>query len=311
MTVEENVGALTAEENAYFESGGEKPLAIENTGAETTSKPQPEAEGQGEQTRDEKGRFVPHQALHAEREEHKKTRAELAEMRQFKAVMEDRWNTLLKAGEKTQEKDEDTPPDPSVDIFAFSKWQQDQLTKLNTKIAERERQETESRQAQERDRAIWSHWQSSVQSYAAQQADFGDAATFLAEARDKQLAALGVVDGRLKDKAARDAQVNEELKGIILASHQQGINPAEAVYQIAQQYGYQPKAADPGALKLPDNLQKIAQAQEQSKTIGTAPARGGADALSLDAIMSMPRGEFETWMSEPKNRRLFDRLMGA
>jgi hypothetical protein len=309
MTVEENVGGLSAEETAYFESGGEKPLVIENE-TDNAGKVQPEAETQGEQGRDDKGRFVPHQALHAEREEHKKTRAELAEMRQFKAVMEDRWNTLLKATEKPKEQ-EDAPPDPSVDIFAYSKWQQEQFNKLQSKIAEKEQQETQARQSQERDRAIWSHWQNSVQSYASQQADFGDAATFLADLRDKQLAALGVVDGRLKDKAARDAQVNEELKGIILAAEQQNINPAEAVYQIAQQYGYQPKAADPGGLKLPENLQKIAQAQEQSKTIGTAPARGGADALSLDAIMSMPRAEFETWMKEPKNSRLFDRLMGA
>lgn len=309
MTVEENVGGLSAEETAYFESGGEKPLVIENE-TDNAGKVQPEAETQGEQGRDDKGRFVPHQALHAEREEHKKTRAELAEMRQFKAVMEDRWNTLLKATEKPKEQ-EDAPPDPSVDIFAYSKWQQEQFNKLQSKIAEKEQQETQARQSQERDRAIWSHWQNSVQSYASQQADFGDAATFLAEARDKQLSALGVVDARLKDKAARDAQVNEELKGIILAAGQQNINPAEAVYQIAQQYGYQPKAADPGGLKLPENLQKIAQAQEQSKTIGTAPARGGSDALSLDAIMSMPRGEFEAWMKEPKNSRLFDKLMGA
>ena len=100
-----NAAALTAEETAYFESGGNAPLTaqepehVEKEGlqAETEGVAPPAEGAEPEKARDEKGRFVPHQALHAEREEHKKTKAQLEEISRKQAILEDRWNTLLKA----------------------------------------------------------------------------------------------------------------------------------------------------------------------------------------------------------------------
>src|SRR5690554_1388830 len=140
---------LSPEEQAYFESGGEKDVEttdeqVNTEQSEETKETAPEetaTEEEKEQQRDEKGRFVPHQALHAEREEHKKTRAELQELKEFRARMEERWKLIEQSQQKTQETEEDTPPDPNEDIFAFSRWQAEQLKKLNAKISEREQRE--------------------------------------------------------------------------------------------------------------------------------------------------------------------------
>ena len=98
MIIEENQGGeLSAEEQAYFETGGESAIPVEEEKpAESQAEQPPVEEGQPPEDvpRDEKGKFVPHQALHAEREEHKRTKPELAEIRQKQAVLEDRWNTL-------------------------------------------------------------------------------------------------------------------------------------------------------------------------------------------------------------------------
>src|SRR5690606_27583681 len=83
----EETDALSEADRAYFESGGE---AEPEQQAEQPEGEEQQAE-EGQQPRDDKGKFVPHGALHAEREEHKKTRAEVQELRDFKIRMEERW----------------------------------------------------------------------------------------------------------------------------------------------------------------------------------------------------------------------------
>jgi len=143
MTIEENQGGeLSAEEQAYFETGGESPLPAEEAPPAEGNAEQPPAEGQQQEEapRDEKGKFVPHQALHAEREEHKRTKSELAEIRQKQAVLEDRWNTILAMKQQQEAPKEEGPPDPNEDIFAYAKWQGEQLAALQQKISGQEQQ---------------------------------------------------------------------------------------------------------------------------------------------------------------------------
>jgi hypothetical protein len=312
--------ALSASEQAFFESGGE--TEIIETPAEPSNdlapqgdlaaSPEPAAQPEVTGERDEKGRFVPHQALHAEREEHKKTKSELEQIRQRQAVLDDRWNTLLKANQPAEAQQPAPPPNPEEDIFAYSKWQADQLKALQEKVDGREQQEQKTQQEQQEEQQLWGEWSQSAQSYATQQTDFGDAVKFLSEARDRQLQALSIANPGFANEQGRVQQINNELKSIVLAAKQQGMSPAEAVYKIAQGYGYAvaaPQPVDPNTLKLPDSLAKIEAAQNASRSLAASPGRDAGDPMSAEAIANMSNAEFETWYRDPANAKRFDTLM--
>lgn len=323
METENNVGgdALSDAEQAYFQTGGEAEVEIKDEGAaaseaevetqqaETTE----EVAEQVETPRDEKGKFVPHGALHQERERRKAVESELEGLKQFKAVMEDRWNTLLKAQQPQQEaKNDDTPPDPNEDVFAALKWTQDKL--VQSQKAEQERQQAEQARQQETqaEQQIWNAWETDARSYVQENADFPNAAQWLSQFRDTQLQALGKVDTRFSDPKARNAQIEAELKQIVIAAKQQNMSSAQFIYELAQGYGYKP-AEQPAQkhTELPGNLAKVAEAQNAARTIAANPGKGGNDPLSPEAIASMSDREFSAWMESPENARRFERMMGA
>jgi hypothetical protein len=314
--------ALSPSEQAYFESSGatevvEAPAAsAPDTAAPVAPVTQdaPAADAPLAD-RDEKGRFVPHQALHAEREEHKKTKAALDEISRKQAVLEDRWNTILKLKEPEQAPIDDTPPDPNEDIFAFSKWQADKIKALTEKVEGREKQEEQQRTISRQESELWNHWSESATSYAQEKTDFGDAVKFLSDMRTKQLTALAAVEPSFASEQGRMNQINAELRQIVAGARQIGQNPAEIVYQVAASFGYAPTApapgADPGKLELPEKLAQIDAAQNASRTLATPGGRSATDPLTPEAIASMSTAEFEAWIKSPDNAKRFESMMGG
>lgn len=319
--------SLTPEEVAYFESEGASPLpGIQEAEHVEEKRLQAEAEEleqqdeqteQGDKPRDEKGRYVPHEAFHAEREKRKAFEREVNELKTFKAVMEDRWKTLLTATDKPAEKAEEDPePDANVDIFAHNAWLKRQIDKERSIRSERDEAEKASRVAQEQEQAVWSEWHQSAQSYMAETPDFGDAVKFMSDLRDKQLQALSFANPQLRNEQGRVQQINAELKSIIQAAKQQGLSPAQAVYQLAQGFGYQkaaqaPVRAAPQSPQMPEKLEKVAKAQEASRTLGQASGAPGGDAMTIDSLSKMGQAEFNAWVASPGNEVVFRRLMGG
>lgn len=309
--------ALSQEEQAYFETGGaEIPSPVSDAPQPDTAdapaasefEPSQPVEQSSEPPRDEKGKFVPHQALHAEREEHKKTKAALEEISRRQAIFEDRWNTLLKAREATQEP-EQGPPDPETDIFGHAKWQSEQLKRLESQLAERQKQEEQHWQQTQAEQEINSYWNSAVQDYATRTPEYHEAAQWLSEYRHKQLEALSIVDKRMADPAARNQQINAELKAIIGQARQDGQNPAEIVHQLAKNWGFASKPAEQ-TITLPDKLSSIEKAQQASRTLASTGGKS-SDPLTADAIVNMPNEEFARWIADPANERRFAKMMGA
>ena len=271
---------------------------------EAVTQDQPEDQG----ARDEKGRFVPHGALHAEREEHKKTKAQLEEIARKQAVLEDRWNTLLQAGKQQEAHADDTPPDPNVDIFAYTAWQGEQVKKLQARLDEDAAQRQQMTQQQAEEREIVTTWQTSVQEFQTRQADFPDAAKYLSDLRSQQLGALGL------DAPTINATIDAELKGVIKQAKTLGKSPAEIIYQYASVSGYKPAQAQQqtsGNVQMPDNLARVAAAQEASRTIASGSGRAGADPTSPEAIAAMSEKEFAVWASIPENARRFERMLSG
>ena len=306
MVDETETAELSAEESAFFESGGEAELKPEPEVTEQPEKAEGEPEAAAEE-HPEKGKFVPHGALHAEREKHKETKAQLEDVARRQAVLEDRWNTLLKVNEGSKEKaaDEDPMPDPETDIFAYAKWQARQYEKVSSKLSEREQQETQSRDQMQQEQQIAREWQQSVQSFSAETPDFNDAAGYLAGLRVQQLQALGL------DQASINATIDNEVKGVVMQAKQAGRNPAELIYLYAKASGFTGKKAEPGKDEAAEKLKALEAAQNGSKTIAGSGGKSGDDPLTPQAIADMPPAEFDAWISKPENERRFQQMMGG
>lgn len=292
---------LSGEAKAYFDSRGEFPVP-DHDGRLTEAGPdeaaRQEIEGQDPSTeasehpaaRSGEQPKVPLRAVTREREANKELRARIAEMEKRSAVLEDRWNTMLALQQPQQEETAPSPPDPDEDIFAFSRWQAEQLRALQEHVTGREVAEYEAAVAQRAEQAVWNFWEASAREFAEANVDFGDAARWLSTFRDDQLQALAAVDPRFSDARARNWQIEEELKAIVVNAAQQGKSPAELVYGIARGYGYQPsKSADgAGLARLAQNI----EAETSLSDLGGSRPAGPRDAKD---IADMSPAEFDAW----------------
>jgi hypothetical protein len=311
---------FTAEEKAFFDGRGEveftetpaaAPTPVETPTPAAAVQPETPVEGDVLQARDEKGKFIPHSVFHAEREEHKKTRQELEEVRRQQAILNDRWNTLLQA-KPQQEAQAETPPDPNEDLFGFIKWQGDQVAALKAQTEEQRKADQQAREWADQEQQISTFWQSSVQEYASKTPEFTDAATWLSEYRHKQLEALAAIDPQMANPAARNAQIDLETKQIINMAKQRGQNPAELIHQLAKGWGFQPKAPAPATpVQTNDKLDQLETALKASQTLTASNGKGATEPMSVQALIEMPEREFSVWLSKPENAKLYKQLMGG
>jgi hypothetical protein len=316
MADEKEAEGLSPSEQAFFESGGQTEVTPETPAPVET--PVEGAEGappEANAPRDEKGKFVPHQALHAEREEHKKTRAEVQELKEFKARMDERWRLIEAAAANQppeQQADPDPEPDPNVDIFKHNAWLSRQLARERQTTAERQQHEEQTRQAAEGEKRVWEYWHETARAESAANPEFADAVTFMSGVRTKQLKSLAGVHKAFKSEAGIAQQIDAELRDLVIASAQNGLSPAKVVFEMAKEWGYQGKAPPPpDPLVLPDALKRVEQAQSQSRTIATAPGRAGGDEMTPEALLALPEPEFAAWMNVPANARKYKAWMGG
>lgn len=330
---EKNESGLSPEEQAFFESGGEAeitevaPEIVENDdvsgseeakqpdkAAETAEKPAKKGKQEAEEGDTDKGKTptVPHAVFHAEREDHKKTKAQLDELRSFKAVMEERWAAIQSQEQQKQQKETDPEPNIEEDFIGHQAWLGRQFKALNEAQARQAEQVRQQQEAQQVDQTVWDYWNQDTARYAQENADFQNAAKWLAETRNAQLSAIGNIDQRMSTQRARDQQINAELKQIIVAAAQQGRSPAEVVYQFAQSYGYKPQGAaetKETADETAARLKALEAAQNGSRTVGQVAGKAGGDEATPESLVAMSESEFAAWMAAPGNERKFRQMM--
>ena len=297
MIPDEDLGSMDADTSAYFESRGEKIPEAPPAPASAEAPEDTDADAAAAAAVEGKpDPMVPLRAVTREREEKKQLRDSLAEMERKYAVLTDRWDTMLKGAQpQPTPTPQIEPPDPDKDIFAALKYEREQRAALEAKINGREQQEQEAAKLADFEAKVDTFWKQDVQQYATANPDFKPAATWLAEARDKQLQALGVADPRMRDPQWRNRVIDAEVKQVIVAAAQQGRSPAEMFYEIAKSWGYTPKAAEPPAAGAIADLAKNADAE-----ISLSAANGSRQPASPDAetIANMSPDQFEKWLSK-------------
>jgi len=231
-------------------------------------------------------RSVPHGALHAEREEHKKTRTALAQLRaqytQALAQLGTRHEQeSTKEQGETQQQTKDNIPNPAEDFLGFIRWQGQQ-------------------QQQDGGSQLWQIWQQSREASKSELPDFDQALGFLAQMREQQLSALGQIDGRFQDEQNRAQQMQNELRDLISVSVAKGENPAKMIYQLARAYGY--NVGDVSA-----RLKGLDEAQKAARTLTASNGSSAGDPMLIETLANLSESDFARWYeANPDSfRRLF------
>lgn len=236
------------------------------------------------------GKFVPHQALHQERERHRETRTkaetlerELATQREQFARAQERLALLNEAlshasqaqqqpapqpQQQTAPAQEETNPfeeptvDPEVDVFAWAKQKErresylrrenEALLALLQSRDEKFNQFEQKTQARDTETAMRQTYQADALRYMSQQTDFADAYKHLIEGRRTELEYMGIAD-----KAQQDVAIAQEERDIVAAAIQRGQSPAAFIYGLSQRRGY--RKAEPAPTPAPVQPQQPVQ----------------------------------------------------
>ena len=281
--------------------------------AEDAAKAEAEKEGQA---RDEKGKFVPHGALHEERERRKAVEATNAQMRDALVAMNERMKIFAEATGATRKEAgpvKEEVPDPEKDIFGYVKHLEGKLSALSDTL-----KQTSEQTAAERERGtVLSGYGADVNRFKAETPAFDQAYAYLMQNRMEELTELGFSPAEAKASIEADEMA---LVKAALAARQ---SPAARVFKMATLRGFKAAAAEPSAEeKAAAHAAETAKATKEAtdrldmQTRGAAASKslssaGGAAAteMTVAALVAMSDSEFAAY--EAKHPRAVARLMGA
>lgn len=196
-----------------------KPVAESGPAAEVKPEikaPEPEIKKPG---------FVPHAALHEERIRRQAAERELADLR---------------AGRSAPEVEKPAPIDPDTDPIAALK-----------EIRDYQQKQREEGERNNQIRAFDQRVQAHEKDFSDATPDYGDAVTFLREARAKQIIAGYEAVGQQITQAQLGAMLLHEARTTSNGALENGRNPGEVFYTLAKSFGYAPKGADSVVIPSP------------------------------------------------------------
>lgn len=307
---------LSAAEQAYFESGGEKTDGLaptETNGAASVAEAQteggaatqsaPDAAPTTAATEDEPGaieissdgklrdtktgRFVPHQAFHAEREKRKGAEGELAQVREKFARADERLAVLNEAlrgnvPAATAQQAEQVP-DPEKDIFAHNRYLEKQLADLKAQVSTT-KQETQAKLASSE---LRQHYEADVSRFKSEQPAFEAAKAFLTAGRHKELEALGV-----SDEKQRQQMIDRQEAEIAVGAYRQKQRAPEVIYKLAVARGFTPVAPEVKPSAAAERLDTIAKGQAAAASL-TSASGGPSTGLTAESVANMNEAEFD------------------
>ncbi|MGL5934181.1 MAG: hypothetical protein ACRCZI_01010, partial [Cetobacterium sp.] len=263
--------ALTPGEMAYFKSGGNdasgldapSPAAPQNGGSSTApaspsaapdqagaSPDGQDAADDGEEVivmgkdgkpRAQNGRFVPHQALHKERERRKGIETELATTRERMARADERLavlNDILGQADAAAPSKavSDEPVDPVKDPLGALQQALTTISKLQAEIADRNKAVDERESA----RTLQTAYQNDAVSYMRDKPEFKEAYGFLIHQRHAELETLGITS--VQD---RNSMIANEERAMVAQAFQSKRSPAQMLHNLAVARGFRPTGNPP------------------------------------------------------------------
>ncbi|WP_120102306.1 hypothetical protein [Bartonella kosoyi] len=201
---------------------------------------------------------------------------------------------------------ESRPPDPTQDIIGYMSWMGKKLQEQDAYIRAQQDVQRQAIETQEFNGHLNQFLESSVTSIKDKYSDFDAAANFLYETRAKQLNAWSSVYPNYAQKSTIDAIIGDELRTIVATCAQKGVNPAEELYRIAQNLGYQNQA-----VQANDQVAALQSRQNSARTLTASGGGGSTGPMTKQTLSDMSEKEFDVWISNPKNEARFYEIMGA
>lgn len=276
---------LSSDEAAFFETRGE-------------SSPPPEPAAPAEETQEgategdeappvREPRHVPLSELLVERKKRQEIEKRERELSEQFARADERLRLITEAQQARQQPQEEQPPGPD-DPMAQIEYLQRKLQAFEQNQQRQHQQSQQAHQQEQQVRQVVNTYRARADEFRQQQADFDDAYQHVLAARERQLRIQGMTD-----PSQLAAQIQHDEMHVVALALQQGANPAERLYNLAKEYGYQPKAGDAAA-----DVERLAGAVAKSKSLSQAGGQASATRLDAKTLAKMSDEEFETFMNK-------------
>lgn len=201
---------------------------------------------------------------------------------------------------------ENAPPDPTQDIIGYMSWMGKKIREQDAYIREQKEALRQAEEQQQHDMRLGEFFNNSVKSFQNKSSDFDAAANFLYEARTKELSSWSSLYPEYGQQNTIDAIIRDQLHALVATCAQRDLNPAEEIYRIAQNLGYQNQA-----LQANNQVAELQSRQNSARTLTASGGGGSVGPITLASIDRMSEEEFDAWISNPKNKAIFRQLHGA
>lgn len=323
---------LSAEETAFFESGGESGITEAGDGGADTgaSDGAGAAEGAadtGAAAGADKGAtkaadHVPLATFLSEKNARKALEKTQSEMAQKLANFEGKFAILDRLNKPAEVEVPKGPPSVEEDIFGNVKHVGETVAQLQKRLDDKEAADKAATEAATAQTTFVNTYKADAAQFEAKNPDYKAAYNHLLQSRASELVSIGYDDPKaLQEAGASPAEVQAAAKalhdaivadeyGIADLALKKGKSPAEIIYGLAKQRGYA-KAAPAGdgksdAEKLLENIEK---GQNANKSLNGTGGSTGDAGMTAERLERMDAGEFEAWCT--KNPKLAARLMGG
>jgi hypothetical protein len=284
-------GGPEGQEQPLGEDDGEEVIIVGKDG-------KPRAQGSG--------RFVPHQALHKERERRKSVETELGTYREKMARADERMavlNEILGKEEpaaRASAAGVEQEIDPSVDPLGALTQAYAKIKALESKVNETASQQQE----RENSRAMLSAYQNDAARFVREKPEFQHAYSYLFEGRHRELEAMGMTD-----QAERNRFIANEERQIVSSAIQGRRSPAQMLYNLAVARGFSHAPAAPQQNDA-QRLEHLAKAQRVAGSSLSSAGGTSGEGLTPAALANMSEEEFATVAAKLGKAKL-RQLMGG
>lgn len=260
---------------------------VEQTATESQSETQPPVVEQQQQEE----KMVPLAALKEERYRRQELQQQLNTLTPKVEQMSQAFKRMEEQeAAKNQPKAPDLYEDPSGNLDYRLKSIESFVEGQN-KIAEQSKQWTEQ-QAQENQ--LLQQYSNAIGEYVKEVPDFANAHDYLLQQRAQQLSYMGY------DQQTANQVLAAEEKAIVARALYNEESPAEAVYRVAKQFGYQPPTPEQQVVNGNQNPQASSNAAKQMSQVEQGMAAQSINSghqanqgMSIDDITALDGEEFE------------------
>ncbi|WP_050384575.1 hypothetical protein [Bradyrhizobium pachyrhizi] len=310
---------LTADEQAFFESGGEKGIPTDETGGGAggdaggagdgaaagagTDKPGATGDNQGGEGKG--NQHVPLATFLEEKKARKDLATQLADAQRQIAEFTGKFSIIERlklAGADPGTEQPAAPPTPEEDIFGAVKHVGETVAQMQKRLDDQAAAEKQARETATAQTEFVNRYRNDAETFQKANADYRTAYDFLLQSRAAELQAIGYDT----PEALHQALIADET-AIAEMAFAKNKSPAEMIYALAKQRGYKMAAADPSKGKGAEKLDAIERGQAANKSLSSTGGSAGDADMTAEALIAMPAAEFEAWCDKnpAKAKRLF------